>query len=100
MIFYSLELHKEAKLKDLSNDVLLPMADCWYDLGLNLGIDEQQLGLVTQNYNTKFFREMLQNWWQQNLAKDRTWNKVVEALDKARLHKLAKSIYESKLDQK
>lgn len=75
------------------------MADYWYDLGLNLGIDELQLGLITQNYNTKFFREMLQNWWQQNLAKDRTWNKVVLALDKVGLRKLANSVYESKLDQ-
>jgi len=87
-------------MKDLSNDVLIPMAQHWYEFGLSLGIDELQLGLITPNYNNKFFREMLQNWWQQNLAKDRTWNKVVFALDKARLHKLANTLYQSRLDQK
>lgn len=86
-------------MKDLTNDVLLPMAQHWYDFGLNLGIDELQLGLITPSFNNRFFRTMLQNWWQQNLAKDRTWNKVVSALDKARLQKLANTIYQSKLDQ-
>lgn len=86
-------------MKDLSSHVLIPMAQHWFDFGLQLGIDELQLGLITPKHNDRFFREMLQNWWQQNLAKDRTWNKVVFALDKARLHAPAKKVYQSKLEQ-
>ena len=92
-----LELFNEAKMKDLSNDVVLPMASHWFEFGLSLGIDELQLGIITPKYNNKFFREMLQNWWQQNLAKDRTWNKVVLALDRVRLQKLANKVYQSRL---
>ena len=84
-------------MKDLSSDVLIPMAPYWFEFGLSLGIDELQLGIITPKYNERFFRTMLQNWWQQNLAKDRTWNKVVLALDKARLQKLANKVYQSRL---
>ena len=92
-----LDLSNEAKMKDLSNDVVIPMAPHWFELGLSLEIDDAQLSLITPKYNDKFFREMLQTWWSQNLAKDRTWNKVVYALDKARLQKLAKKVYQSRL---
>ena len=84
-------------MKDLSNEVLVPMAEHWYELGLELEIDETQLDIIPPANSSKFFRKMLQSWWQQNIAADRTWNKVVSALDAAKLSALAKTVYDKRL---
>ena len=86
-------------MKDLSNEVLMPMAKHWYEFGLALGIDEMQLNIIPPETTKKFFREMLNFWWSQNLAADRTWNKIVSALDAVKLNKLAKEVYKNNIDK-
>ncbi|XP_065905041.1 uncharacterized protein [Dysidea avara] len=90
-------LNQKVPMKDLSNEVLVPMAEHWYELGLELEIDETQLDIIPPANSSKFFRKMLQSWWQQNIAADRTWNKVVSALDAAKLSALAKTVYDNRL---
>jgi len=84
-------------MKELSNEVLMPMAEQWYEFGLQLGIDEVQLNIITPPSSNTFFRKMLQSWWQQNIAADRTWNKIVSALDAVKLIDLAKKVYDNEM---
>jgi len=95
--FFAVVRDEKVPMKDLSNEVLVPMAEYWYELGLALGIDEMQLDIIPPANSSKFFRKMLQCWWQQNMAADRTWNKIVIALDAVKLCKLAETLYKKKL---
>lgn len=94
---FAVVLDKKVPMKDLSNEVLVPMAEHWYELGLALGIDETQLDIIPPANSSKFFRKMLHSWWQQNVAADRTWNKIVMALDAAKLCALAKTLYDNNI---
>ena len=94
------ELNEVASMKNLSNEVLRPMAEHWYEFGLALGIDETQLSIIPPATTKKFFPKMLKSWWDANLAKNRTWNEVVAALDAAKLNKLAKEVYKNNIDFK
>ena len=97
IMFLSVELDKDASMKDLCNEVL--MAEHWYEFGLALGIDAMQLNIISPETTRKFFRDMLYSWWKQNLAADRTWNKIVSALDAVKLNKLAKEVYKNNIDK-
>ncbi|XP_065904819.1 uncharacterized protein [Dysidea avara] len=83
--------------KDLSNEVLIPMAKYWFELGLALGIDETQLDNIPVADSSQGFRKMLHTWWQQNFAADRTWNTIVFSLDAVNLSVFAKEVYDSRI---
>ena len=73
------------------------MAIHWFDFGLKLGINETQLGNFMPANTKNFFDRMLQKWWQQTIETERTWNKIVSALDAVKLNRLAKRIYDRRL---
>ena len=90
-------LDDEVQSKDFSIEVLKPMAIHWFDFGLKLGIDETQLGNLMPANAKNFFIKMLNEWWRQTIETERTWNKIVSALDAVKLNRLAKRIYDNRI---
>jgi len=72
--------------KHFINDVVPGMASHWKKLGQELGIDHNQLNIIYHQYGgggdtQEKFDQVLDKWWQQTLSKDRTWERVVDALE-------------------
>ena len=89
------------RLRDTSNDVIPSMVCHWFELGQELGIDLDQLNIIDHQYGSagnlqEHYRRLLYDWWEQTLEHDRTWERIIEALESnsMRQHKLANQIRE------
>lgn len=91
----------DARARDTSNDVVPSMACHWFELGQALDIDCDQLNIIDHQYGSagnvqERYHRLLHEWWEQILEHDRTWERVVNALESnsVKQHQLANQIRE------
>lgn len=78
------------RARDTSNDIIPYMASHWFELGQVLDIDLDQLNIIDHQYGSagnvqERCRRLLYDWWEQTLAQDRTWERIVNALESNRM---------------